>query len=173
MITEQQMHSYYEDIAPRLTSFLVANGTSYDQACDLVQETFIRIWQKRSELTQDDSISGLAFRIAKNLRIDDFRKAKREILVDEYEDSLVPTVENPAANERHDEYIRDSVTKALMQLPEDYRICYTLYNLGELSVKEISAQLNISESLVKVRIHRAKEKLSGILSYLKEDVCGA
>lgn len=92
MITEQQMHSYYEDIAPRLTSFLVANGTSYDQACDLVQETFIRIWQKRSELTQDDSISGLAFRIAKNLRIDDFRKAKREILVDEYEDSSVPTV---------------------------------------------------------------------------------
>lgn len=170
MISENQMRSYYEDIAPRLTSFLVSNSCPYDQACDLVQETFIRIWQRREELSEADSISGLAFCIAKNLRIDGFRKTKHEVLVDEYEDSTVPTTENTADVEQDEEYIRQCVTKALAELPEDYRVCYTMYNIAEIPIKEIAEQLSISESLVKVRIHRAKEKLAGLLAYLKDSI---
>jgi RNA polymerase sigma-70 factor (ECF subfamily) len=170
MITQKEMTSYYEDIAPKLTSFLLANGCGYDQASDIVQETFVRLWKMRDQLTEEDSVSGLVFRIAKNLRIDAFRKNKREVLVDEYEDSTVPTVEDNLDSDQDEQYIRNCIVKALGELPEDLRVCYTMFNLGQMSIKDISASLNISESLVKVRIHRAKEKLKVSLAYLKENL---
>ena len=170
MITQKEMTSYYEDIAPRLTSFLLSNGCGYAQASDIVQESFIRLWKMRDQLTEDDSISGLVFRIAKNLRIDEFRKNQREVLVDEYEDSTVPTVEDNHDIEQDEKYLRDCIEKALAELPEDLRVCYTMFNIGQISIKDISTSLDISESLVKVRIHRAKEKLKVSLAYLKESL---
>ncbi len=170
MISSHEMTAYYERIAPRLTSFLLSNGCGYDQACDIVQESFIRLWKMRDKLTDQDSISGMVFRIAKNLRIDDYRKASKEVLVDEYDDSTVPTVENEEDDEEDRRYLRECIDKALAQLPEDLRLCYTMFNLGELSIKQISEALGISESLVKVRIHRAKEKLRILLADLKESI---
>jgi DNA-directed RNA polymerase specialized sigma24 family protein len=43
---------------------------------------------------------------------------------------------------------------------------YTLFQIGELSIKEIAFQTGVSESLVKVRIFRAKERLKELLSDL-------
>ena len=77
------------------------------------------------------------------------------------------TLINPTEEEEYLEYIRNCLKKALDELPEELRECYTLFNIGEMSIKEIAKQLSISESLVKVRIHRAKEKLADSLSYLK------
>ncbi len=168
MLTQSDMTSHYETIGPRLMSYLLANGCAYDQASDILQESFIRLWKMRETLSDDDSISGLIFRIAKNLRIDDFRRNKHEVLVDEYDDSTVPTVENEEDNSSEEMYLRECINKALQELPEDLRVCYTMFNLGEMSIKDISSNLGISESLVKVRIHRAKEKLKVALEYLKD-----
>src|SRR5574344_715127 len=134
MITEKQMQDLYNQIAPRLTNYLIANGENYEYACDLVQETFLRIWQRREDFAvEKDSISGIAFQTAKNLRIDAFRKNR------------------------------------LMSITEDLRVCYTMSKVGELSIKEIASELGINESLVKVRIYRAKELLAPMLMELKND----
>ena len=67
---------------------------------------------------------------------------------------------------------KDALTwfRFLAELPEELRMCYTMFNIGQMSIKDISLSLNISESLVKVRIHRAKEKLKVSLAYLKESL---
>ena len=169
MITQQEMTAYYADIAPRLMRFLLANGCPHDKASDITQESFIRIWNKRDELGPDDSVSGLVFRIAQNLRIDEFRRSSREQLVDEYDDSNVPTVTDDNELPQDKEYVRRCIRKAVSDLPEEFRVCYTMLNLGGMSIKEISQQLGISESLVKVRIHRAKEKLRTALEPLREN----
>ena len=169
MINEKEMQAYYQEIAPRLTNYLVSDGTNYEQACDIVQESFIRIWQHRDKLSDKDSISGLVFRIAKNIRIDNFRKYRKEVLVDEYEDSVVPTVEESHENSSADtQYLRSCIDKALNSLNKDLRTCYTLYNVGEMPIKDIAELLGISESLVKVRIHRAKLFLAEKLQYLRD-----
>lgn len=169
MINEKEMQAYYQEIAPRLTNYLVSDGTNYEQACDIVQESFIRVWQHRDKLTAEDSISGLVFRIAKNIKIDNFRKYRKEVLVEEYEDSVVPAVEDNQENSPEDtQYLRSCINKALDSLNKDLRTCYTLYNVGEMPIKDIAEMLGISESLVKVRIHRAKLFLAEKLQYLRD-----
>lgn len=156
----------YNSIAPRLTNYLVANGTNYATACDIVQETFVRIWKRRDELMDDDSqISGLAYTIARNLRTDLFRKASHETLQDEIKDEDAGTV-SPAELPSDQDYLRRRVLEALAKLPPLLREAYTLFQIQELSIREIAMRTNASESSVKVRIFRAKEKLRPLLEDL-------
>ena len=170
MITEKQMQDLYNQIAPRLTNYLIANGENYEYACDLVQETFLRIWQRRENFAvEKDSISGIAFQTAKNLRIDAFRKNRLMSITDDFD-----TVEDErTAQEKTEDsdlvYLRNKLTSALSNIPEDLRVCYTMSKVGELSIKEIASELGINESLVKVRIYRAKELLAPMLMELKND----
>ena len=56
-------------------------------------------------------------------------------------------------------YLKGRIMKALDDLPPLLREAFLLFQVSELSIREISLQLGIGESLVKVRIFRAKHKL--------------
>lgn len=160
------IESLYNEIAPKLTNYLIANGSSYAAACDIVQETFLRIWKMRETLVDEtDQISGLAYTIARNLRTDGFRKAKHEVLQDEIKDEDAGSV-GPAASPSDNAYLRNRLVKALAELPPLLREAYTLFQIQELSIREIARRTNASESSVKVRIFRAKEKLQKSLADL-------
>ena len=156
----------YKEAAPRLTNWLVSSGSSYHEACDLVQNTFLKIWDMREDLHDDESdVRGLAFTIARNLRKNQARDDARLTFVDEIKDEDAGTV-NPAASPSDSEYLRKRLTEAFSKLPPILREAYTLFQIGEMSIREIANQTGVSESLVKVRIFRAKEKLREILSDL-------
>jgi RNA polymerase sigma-70 factor (ECF subfamily) len=172
MITKEQMTQYYNQIAQKLTNYLVANGESYESACDIVQETFIRIWQKRDEYSPEDSISGIAYQTARNLRIDAFRKNKPMQVTDEF-DHIED--DNSPLNKPYEgdiAYLRKKLIAALEKIPEDLRTCYTLSKVAGLSGEEISEKLGINKGLVKVRVHRAKEMLAELLKDVKEEFLG-
>lgn len=156
----------YKEAAPRLTNWLVSSGSSYHEACDLVQNTFLKIWNMREDLHDDESdVCGLAFTIARNLRKNQARDDARLTFVDEIKDEDAGTV-NPDASPSDSEYLRKRLTEAFSKLPPILREAYTLFQIGEMSIREIANQTGVSESLVKVRIFRAKEKLREILSDL-------
>ena len=68
----------YRKIAPKLTNWLVATGSGYHEACDLVQETFVKLWKMRDDLRDNDAaVSGLVFTIARNLRKNMAREENR------------------------------------------------------------------------------------------------
>lgn len=170
MITESQMQDLYNNIAPRLTNYLVANGENYEYACDIVQETFVRIWQRRADFTvEKDSISGIAFQTARNLRIDSFRKNKLMSVTDDFDTVEDERTTHNKIDEGDIAYLRNKLTEALNNIPEDLRRCYTMSKVGDLSLKEIAEELGITEGLVKVRIHRAKELLAPMLKSLKDE----
>ena len=78
------VEEHYKVLAPKLTNWLVASGSSYAEACDLVQETFVKIWNMRDNLQDDDAaVSGLVFTIARNLRKNLARDDKRLVFQDE------------------------------------------------------------------------------------------
>lgn len=168
----------YEDIAPKLTNFLVAGGCDYPSACDIVQETFLRMWKRRDELVEDPAqVSGFAYTIAKNLRNDIYRKTKREVLQADILDSdddanmSVPRGATPAEvaspNLSSDkEYLRKRLDAAFAQLPPLLREAYLLFQVYELPIREIAHRTNQTEANVKVRIFRAKEKLKPLLKDL-------
>ena len=181
----------YRTIAPRLTNWLVASGSSYHEACDLVQNTFLKIWKMRDNLHGDESdVSGLAFTIARNLRKNLARDNSRLTFVGEIRDAyesdsgvgtggesegqgadLALNISAPAAgnasSQSDSEYLRGRLKEAFTKLPPVLREAFTLFQIGEMSIREIANQTGVSENLVKVRIFRAKEKLREILSDLR------
>ena len=177
------IEEHYRSIAPKLTSYLVGSGSSYDVACDIVQETFLRLWKRRDELLDDPSqVSGLAFTIARNCRNDLARKAKREVLQAEIRDADPGTEDGDAPSpedgrfvlpsqafefEEETSALRQRLVEALKEIPPLLREAFLLFQLGEMSIREIALQTRVSESLVKVRIFRAKEKLRVLLKDLK------
>ena len=183
----------YRTIAPRLTNWLVASGSSYHEACDLVQNTFLKIWKMRDNLHGDESdVSGLAFTIARNLRKNLARNNARLTFVGEIRDAdeddsgegfasgrdasmqsgdmavnlraSVPQCEDDQSDIK---YLRRRLTEAFAKLPPILREAYTLFQIGEMSIRDIANQTGVSENLVKVRIFRAKEKLKEILADLR------
>ena len=176
------IEEHYNAIAPRLTNWLVATGSSYHEACDLVQNTFLKIWKMRDDLrSDDDAISGLAFTIARNLRKNLVRDNSRLTFVDEIRDPddsdgftgsrmadniRSQTVQSQVQSATDAEYLRRRLNEAFSKLPPILRDAYTMFQIGEMSIRDIANQTGVSENLVKVRIFRAKEKLREILADL-------
>lgn len=164
------IEEHYGAIAPKLTNWLVATGSPYAEACDLVQETFLRIWRMRDDLIDNDAaVSGLASTTARNLRKnlarDDRRLTFKEEITDEDSvgrDKRVPPDAMEAAERTRE--LRAKLTEAFAKLPPALREAYTLFQIGERSIREIAAATGAGEGLVKVRIHRAKEKLKSLLA---------
>ena len=161
------IEEHYKRLAPKLTNWLIATGSPYAEACDLVQDTFLKLWSMRDDLIDNDaSVSGLVFTIARNLRKNKFRDDNKITFVDEIKDGDLGTTSETTAAADID-HLRERLTAAFAQLPPMLRDAYTLFQIGELSLKEIAQQTGVSESLVKVRIFRAKEKLKTILADLR------
>ena len=168
-----EFEEIYKAVAPGLTNYLVGSGSSYATACDIVQETFLRVWKRRDELEDDlAQVRGLVYTIARNYRIDLIRKGKREVLQEEITDETLQgsqeiasplSFSRPAEVNDENAALRQKLDAALAKLPPTLREAFTLFQLGELSIREIARQTRVSESNVKVRIHRAKEKLREIL----------
>ena len=177
-----EMEAIYREVAPKLLNYLIGMGSSYAQACDIVQETFLRVWKRRDELLDDPAqVSGLAFTIARNYRNDLARKARHEVLQPEItdpecgddasapaaaEERFVPP-ERPGELAEETAALRARLLAALKDVPPLLRETFLMFQLGEMSVREIARETGVSESLVKVRIFRAKEKLKILLKDLK------
>lgn len=159
---------HYQRLAPKLTNYLVASGLDYASACDIVQETFVRVWKRRDELMDDEAqVSGFVYTIARNLRTDLARKDSRLTLQEEITDAdIAETVAPKRTLEESEEMLalRKRLNAALAELPPLIREAFLLFQISRLSIREIARQTNATESLVKVRIHRAKEKLKMLLS---------
>lgn len=158
----------YKTVAPRLTNWLVSSGSPYAEACDIVQNVFLKIWKMRDDLREDaSSVSGLAFTIARNLRKNLARDNARISFVDEIKDEDAGAT-GPANLPSDSAYLRKRLSEAFAKLPPVLREAYTLFQVAELSVREISLQTGVTENLVKVRIFRAKQKLREILADLAD-----
>ena len=160
------IEEHYKVLAPRLTNWLVASGSSYHEACDIVQNTFVRLWQMRDSLRDSaKEVSGLVFTIARNMRKNLARDNSRITYTDEIPEDAA-TSAAPASTPSDSEYLRKRLKEAFAKLPPILREAYTMFQVGEMSIRDISREIGVSENLVKVRVFRAKEKLREILKDL-------
>lgn len=162
------IEEHYKILAPRLLNYLVATGSSYHAACDLVQDVFLKLWKMRDDLQDSDSaVSGLVFTMAKNLRKNQIRDNSRLSLPGEINDEDAGAAPEASITPSDADYLRKRLSEAFARLPPILREAYTLFQIGELSIREIARETGVSEGLVKVRIHRAKQKLKEILADLR------
>ena len=125
---------------------------------DVVQDTMIRVWNKRDEWPQFESIEAYCLTIARNLAIDRSQKMEAQNLqltseVREMPDTLTP-YDRLAQNEQ-----MQLVHRLVNELPERQRTIMQLRDVEGKSYKEIAVVLNLTEEQVKVNLFRARQKV--------------
>ncbi len=135
-----------------------------DEAEDLFQEVFIRVWQRAYQFTEERSLSGWIFTIAHNLCLNRIRDRKEHSSIDDYSDLAAET---PAFGEDWAERIQS----ALEQVPPENREPFVLFEYQGLTYQEIAEVMKLTIAAVKSRIYRAREELRKILEpYYREEI---
>ncbi|SEN38986.1 RNA polymerase sigma-70 factor, ECF subfamily [bacterium A37T11] len=128
-----------------------------DSANDLVQETFIKVWQNLDKFRNQSQLSTWIYRIAVNTCLTHLRGEKRK-LTEELNDHLI---ENYTEESSEKQEQINLLYKCIAQLEENERIIITMV-LDELPYPEIAEISGISEGNLRVKIHRIKQKLASI-----------
>lgn len=150
---------------------------NYDDAADLAQETFVRIYKAISNFKEQSSFSTWVYRITTNVCLDEIRKRKNKKVVSLDEDIHMDDGEmkrqvvsgDPGPDEAAErEEVRRTVNNAINKLPEDQRVVITLRDLQGMSYEEIAKVLALPAGTVKSRINRARLALKNALSSERE-----
>lgn len=159
--------SLYELIVRRFNPYLYKIGRSYnynhEDTQDLMQETFIDAYKSLLQFEGRANFKTWIIRIMMNncYRKREKSSFKNEIMQDANEHST-PLFTN--RNNDTDKIIQNRelghiIEKALVKIPMDYRMVFSLREINGLNVSETAEMLNISEANVKVRLNRAKTML--------------
>ena len=139
---------------------------------DLVQEAFERFYVKNISFPTMDEAKYWLLRVSKNLALNHIRRNKREIQLVEKVKKLPGETVNffDSSKAVIEEEERRNVREAVNSLPENLRSVIQLKVYSGLDYKAIGKVLGISETNVKVRVHRARKKLEEILAAEDRDV---
>lgn len=145
---------------------------SLDVAEDLTQEAFERFYVRNMSFPSEVDARYWLLRVAKNLALNYVRRNKRESdMIDKVKSMPSFQAVSPSG---YDELLRservERVRKAIEMLPEHLRLALQLKEFSGLDYKAIGRVLGISETNVKVRVHRARKKLEEILGREARDV---
>ena len=156
---KQAFTHLFEYFAPRLKSFLMKQGTSDIQAEELVQETMLNIWRKSKQFDpQKASASTWIYTIARNLKIDAFRRNKRPTI--NIDDVAEPEDNSDGADKKVDiSHRQKRVASALEMLPPEQFKVVQMSFFEDKSHGEISVELGIPLGTVKSRMRLAFERI--------------
>ena len=138
---------------------------------DVVQEAFLKLLANAGRIEGRSRLATWLYRVAYNAALDRLREQKRELPVPEETDEsplprpsmLVDFRLSPEAA-LHDVELRDSLETALAALPPALRAAFLLRDIEGLSTAEAAEALGVSETNLKVRLHRARLQLRERLS---------
>ncbi len=142
----------------KLFSFIFSLSRSRSHAEDVVQESFLKIWQKRAQLVDIRNFQAYLFQVARNHAIDQFRKLSRESAVFTLLQNLDSAPSTPDQQLQYKE-IRITIEKAMATLPDRQKEVYLLHRQQGLKHDEIAARLGLSVSTVQNHLFRALENL--------------
>ena len=135
-----------KDVLYRLALRITLN---HEEAQDVVQDTLIKVWNRRDEWSGIESIEAYSLTICRNLSLD---RMKNKAIPLETPDQGSSPYEQMLQKDR-----LDLVRRMVNTLPEKQRSCMQLRDFEGKSYKEIAAILQISEDQVKVNIFRARQ----------------
>ena len=130
------------------------------EAEDVVQETMIKVWNKRDHWDEIDNIEAFCLTVCRNIAIDKMRKMENlnQSLADEHDAPDQSYSSNPEEQAMQQDRIQ-LVRRLIDNLPEKQRSVMQLRDIEGKSYKEIAQILDISEEQVKINIFRARQTI--------------
>lgn len=154
-MTEKEYNDCVNQYADNVYRFILKNLRHEEDARDVVQTAFEKLWRNREEVDAARCKSYL-FTVAYHQMIDHLRKVKRITLREEFsEQSRVD--ERPANN------LKKVLNEALARLSDTQRSLVMLKDYEGYSYAEIGQIMDLNESQVKVYLHRARLQLKAYL----------
>lgn len=153
--------SFRDNILPLKDKlFRLALRITFDssEAEDIVQDTLIKVWDKRNEWQQIESIESYCMTITRNLAIDRSQKMEARNMELTPEAQEMPDTLTPEKLFEQDEQLR-LIHQAINSLPEKQRTIVQLRDIEGKSYKEIAEILGITEEQVKVNLFRARQRI--------------
>ena len=156
-----QKIDFRKDILPLKDKlFRLALRITFDraEAEDIVQETMIRVWNKRDEWDGLESVEAYCLTVTRNLAIDRSEKKDSQTV-----ELTIEAEQTPDASSRYDRLVNKErlklVHRLVGELPEKQRLIMQLRDVEGKSYKEIAAALRLTEEQVKVNLFRARQKV--------------
>ena len=168
------MINFQTDILPlknelyRLALRITMNAA---EAEDVVQETMMKVWNRRDQWNEIESIEAFCLTICRNLALDKMKRMdnQSQTLDDSHDPPDLSYGANPEEQAMQQDRIQ-LIRRLIDQLPEKQRVCMQLREFEGKSYKEIAQIMEISEELVKVSIFRARQTLRQ--RYIKSEQYG-
>lgn len=162
------MNALMRDWKERLIGFLLRMVNDHTTACDLAQETFVRVYRHRTSYNPHQAFSTWIFTIAANLARNHHRWSKRhpEALTDPADLAAASEADpaaDPHARTAAKEKLAD-VQAAIAQLPTDQKEVLILSVYEHLSHEEIATITNTTTKAVELRLYRARKTLRDTLA---------
>src|ERR1043165_1761496 len=154
-MTEKEYNECVNNYADNVYRFILKNLRHEEDAKDVVQTSFEKMWRNREDIDAAKSKSYL-FTVAYHQMIDHIRKNKRIQLKEEFNDETKVVY-------RHMHNEKQVLEKALNKLSETQKSLVMLKDYEGYSYEEIGKITGLNESQVKVYLHRARVQLKNYL----------
>ena len=152
----EQAYNDFSDAIFRHCAFRLRNR---ERGMDLMQETYLRLWNFMSEGKEIEHMRAFLYRIANNLVIDDVRKKKEQSL-----DALQEAgwdIGHDETGHMQDRLALRQIMETLGDLDPQAREVIVMRFIDGLTPADIGEILGESPNTISVRLHRATEKLKG------------
>jgi len=153
---EKAQKYLFERYSRVMTGVCLRYADSYEEAQDIVQDAFIKVFKKIGTFSGKGSLEGWIRRIMVNTSLDYLRSIKNErfnVSVDDVAFKLKERQEIVASMQA------DDLLKVIKTLPTGYRTVFNMYAIEGFSHKEIAEELDISENTSKSQYSRARALL--------------
>ena len=153
--------SFQSDVLPlknELFRMAFRISQNREEAEDVVQETMIKVWNRREQWPQLESIEAFCLTICRNLSLDKLRRMDNRVesLDDDIDLTDLSHTSNPEQIAiQHDR--TQMVHQLISELPERLRTCMQLRDIEGKSYRDIATILDMTEQQVKVNISRARQ----------------
>ncbi|MCB2229416.1 sigma-70 family RNA polymerase sigma factor [bacterium] len=151
MVSFNEMVDRYKD---RLMNVIGRMLSSTEEAEDIVQETFVRVYQHRQSFNFQHCFSTWIYTIALNLARNELRKRRKfkfyditEMQGNEREFAIDPKIPSR---------LPQALNEAIGALPEKYRVAFLLRDVQEMPYDEVAKVLSVPLGTVKSRVNRAR-----------------
>lgn len=164
--SENAFSELYRRHSPRVFAYCKRYLGNQEEAKDVFQETFIRFYKSADKNRVMTNVPAFLLRIARNICVNFLKQKKNTQGHVSYEDYMASQEEKKYSG---DDELLNLINTALDTLPEKYKEMFILREYEGLSYSDIAEVTDENVSNVKIRIHRAKQKIREILEpYIKE-----
>jgi len=158
----KQQEQLYRMLAPKMLAVCMRYAKDKDEAQDILQEGFIKMFKNMNNYRGEGSLEGWIRRIMVHSAISRYRKAKTMVLVDDFSEQNIQVSSSRNGNNLE----ANELMQMVQELPTTYRSVFNMYAIEGYSHLEISRRLGVSELLSRTTLHRARTILKNKLNSL-------